>query len=74
VSLPFQNVGKGFSVVVHCRQRELEEPHLGRGREAVELADHNTPTTIHHRVVAPRTRPSRQSTMSPSLQHQALHG
>jgi hypothetical protein len=38
------------------------------------LANHNTPTTIHHRVVAPRTGPPRQPTMSPSLQHQALHG
>jgi hypothetical protein len=74
VSLPFQDVGKGFPVVVHCRQWEPEEPHLGRGREAVGLADHSTPTTIHHRVVAPRTGPPRQSTMSPSLQHQALHG
>jgi hypothetical protein len=73
-SLPFQDVGKGFPVAVHCQQWELEEPHLGIGREAVGLADHNTPTTIHHRVVAPRTGPPRQSTMSPSLQHQDLHG
>jgi hypothetical protein len=74
VSLPFLDVGKGFPVSVHYRQRELEEPHLSRGRETTELADHNTPTTIHHRVVTSRTRPSRQRIMLPSLQHQALHG
>jgi hypothetical protein len=68
-----QDVGKGFPVVVHYRQREPEEPHLGRGHETAGLVDHNTPTTIHHRVVAPRKGPPRQSTMS-SLQHQALHG
>jgi hypothetical protein len=37
-------VGKRFPVAVHCRQWELEEPHLSRGREAVGLADHSTPT------------------------------
>jgi hypothetical protein len=72
--LPFPDVGKGFPVAVHCRQREPEEPHLSRGHETVGLADHNTPTTIHHRVAAPRTGPPRKPTMSPSLQHQALHG
>ena len=73
-SLPFQDVGKGFPVAVHCRQWEPEEPHLGRGREAVGLADHITPKTIHHQVVAPRMGPLCQSTMSPSPHHQALHG
>jgi hypothetical protein len=65
--LPFQDVGKGFPAAVHCRQREPEEPHFERGREAVGLADHSTPTTIHHWVVAPRMGPPRQSTISPSL-------
>jgi hypothetical protein len=73
VSLPFQDVGKQFPVAVHCRQREPKEPHIGRDCEAVGLADHSTPTTIHHRVVAPRKGPPCQPTMSPSLQHQALH-
>jgi hypothetical protein len=71
--LPFPDVGKGFPVVVNCRQRELEEPHLSRGREMTGLADQNTPTTIHHQVAAPRMGPLRKPTMSPSLQHQALH-
>jgi hypothetical protein len=74
VPLPFLDVGKGFPVVVHYRQREPEEPHLSRGCEMIGLADHNTPTTIHHRVATPRTRHPRKPTMSPSLQHQALHG
>jgi hypothetical protein len=73
VPLPFPDVGKGFLVVVHFRQQEPKEPHLTRGHETTGLADHNTPTTIHHRVVAPRTGPLRQPTMSPYLQHQALH-
>jgi hypothetical protein len=53
--LPFLDVGKGFPVAVHCRQREPEEPHLSRGCEMTELADHITPTTIHHQVASPRT-------------------
>jgi hypothetical protein len=72
--LPFLDVGKGFPVAVHCRQREPEEPHLSRGCEMTGLADHITPTTIHHHVASPRTGPARQPATPPSLQHQALHG
>jgi hypothetical protein len=74
VPLPFLDMGKGFLVAVHCRHQEPEEPHLSRGCEMTGLVDHNTPTTIHHRVAAPRARPPCQPTMLPSLQHQALHG
>jgi hypothetical protein len=72
--LPFLDVGKGFPAAVHCRQREPEEPQLSRGCEMTELADHITPTTIHHQVASPRTGPARQLATPPSLQHQALYG
>jgi hypothetical protein len=65
---------KGSPLQFIVDKREPEEPHLSRGHETTGLADHNTPTTIHHRVAAPRMGPPRKPTMSPSLQHQALHG
>jgi hypothetical protein len=74
VSLPFPDVGIGFPVSIHCRKREPEEPHLSRYRETTGFSDHNTPTTIHHQMDAPRKRPPRKLAMLPSLQHQALYG
>ena len=72
--LPLPNVGKGFPATVHYRQREPKEHHFTKGREAAGLIDHNTSTTIHHQVASPRIGSSREPTMSPSIQHQALHG
>ena len=65
---------KGFPDAVHCWQREPKEPHFSIGREAVGHVDQNTTTTIHHQVASARMGSPRQPTMSPSLQHQALHG
>ena len=64
-------VGKVFPAIVHCQQQEPKEPHFGIGHEAVGLTDHNTSTTLHHRVASPRTGFVREPTMSPSIQHQA---
>jgi hypothetical protein len=59
VPLQFQDVGKGFPVVVHCQQQEPEEPHISTIHEAARLVDHFTPTTIHHLVAALRMGPLR---------------
>ena len=72
-SLPLLDVGKGFPAIVHCQQWEPKEPHFSRGSEAFGLDDHNTPTTVHHRVASPRTGSLRQPTVSPSLKHRALY-
>ena len=52
MSFPLPNVGKGFPAIVHCRQWEPKEPDFSRGHEAVGLADHNTPTSVHHLVAS----------------------
>ena len=67
MSLPLLDVGKGLLGIVHCRQWEPEELHFNRCREAVGLADHSSPTSIHHRVASPRTRSPRQPVVPPSL-------
>jgi len=71
--LSLTDVGEGFSVVVHCRQRAPNEPHFSRGHEVAKHIDYNTFVSIHHRVASPRTRSLHQAAVSPSLQHQALH-
>ena len=73
MSLPLPDVGKEFLTTVHYRQWEPKETHCSRGREVVELTDHNTPTTVHHWVASPRTGSSREPAVSPSIQHQAFH-
>ena len=68
-SLPLLDVGKGLPATVHCRQQETKEPHFSRGCEVARLTNHSASTTVHHRVVSPRTRSSREPTVSPSIQH-----
>ena len=66
--------GKRAPRYSHYRKWEPKELHFDRGREVARLTNHITSTTIHHRVASPRTISSREPAVSPSIQHQALHG